>query len=52
MNVAFWRILPGPVWVRILIALTLVAIVLTAIMLWVFPAIDHAIAPQDVTVEE
>jgi hypothetical protein len=52
MYAALWRILPGPVWIRILIALTLVAIVLAALVLWVFPLIDHAIAPQDVTVEE
>lgn len=52
MYAALWRILPGPVWVRILISITLVAIVLTSLVLWVFPAVDHLLAPQDVTVEE
>jgi len=52
MYAALWRILPGPVWVRVLISIMLVALVLTALVIWVFPVIDQAIAPQDVTVEE
>jgi len=49
---ALWRILPGPVWVRILILLALATVVLTALVVWVFPYVDHLIAPQDVTVEQ
>ena len=48
---ALWRVLPGPWWLRVLILLVLVALVLSACVLWVFPAIDHLVAPQDVTVE-
>ena len=48
---ALWRVLPGPVWVRILILAVAFAVVLTALVIWVFPVIDELIAPQDVTVE-
>ncbi|WP_422935369.1 hypothetical protein [Sinomonas sp. P47F7] len=34
---ALWRILPGPVAVRVVILLVLVAAVLVALDLWVFP---------------
>jgi hypothetical protein len=51
MYAALWRILPGPWWVRVLILLVLVAAILTACVLWVFPFIDSFIAPTDVTVE-
>lgn len=49
---AIWRVLPGPVWLRILFVLILVSAVVAALVLWVFPYVDHLITPQDVTVEE
>jgi len=49
---ALWRILPGPVWVRILILLALATVVVLALVVWVFPYVDQLIAPQDVTVEQ
>lgn len=52
MYVALWRILPGPIWVRIAILAVVAALVLTALVLWVFPVIDQLTSPQDVTVEE
>ena len=52
MYVALWRILPGPRWVRVVTLVVLAALVLTALVLWVFPVIDQLTAPQDVTVEE
>lgn len=48
---ALWRILPGPIWLRILISLVLIAAVLAALVVWVFPYFDHLIAPPDVTVQ-
>ncbi len=48
---ALWRILPGPVWVRILLLLVLIAAVLTACVLWIFPWINTLTAPPEVTVE-
>ena len=49
---AIWGILPGPVWLRVIIALLLVGAVLAALVIWVFPYVDHLITPQDVTVKE
>ena len=51
MYAALWRILPGPWWVRVLILLVVLAGVLTACVLWVFPWIDTLVAPQEVTVD-
>jgi hypothetical protein len=52
MYAALWRVLPGPWWVRLLILLILIAAILTALVLWVFPVVDQMVAPQDVTVDE
>ena len=53
MYAALWRILPGPIWVRILIVVVLLAAVLFALSTWVFPWIDNLTAPvQDVTVDQ
>lgn len=49
---ALWRILPGPVWIRIILLILLLALVLYALVTWVFPFVDQFVAPQDVTVEE
>jgi hypothetical protein len=48
---ALWRVLPGPWWVRLLIVLALVAVLTTALVVWVFPFADQFVTPQDVTVE-
>lgn len=40
MYAALWRAMPGPAWVRVLILVLLVAAVLAACALWVFPWID------------
>jgi hypothetical protein len=48
---ALWRILPGPWWVRAIILVALLAAVLAACILWIFPFIDHFVAPTDSTVE-
>lgn len=50
MYTALWRILPGPVWVRVVILLGLLAVVLFVLSTWVFPWIDSAINNEDVTV--
>lgn len=52
MYAALWRVLPGPVWVRILIVLVLIAAVLFALATWVFPWIDGMLNPQNVTVDQ
>jgi hypothetical protein len=51
MYAAIWRILPGPVWLRLLTATALVIGVLTALAFWIFPFVDQLIAAQEVTVQ-
>jgi hypothetical protein len=48
---ALWRILPGPIWVRILILLVAVAVLLFCLVEWIFPWINALLPAQDVTVE-
>lgn len=47
MYAALWRVLPGAVWVRILILLVLLAVVLFALVTWVFPWVDSFIVTQE-----
>lgn len=47
---ALWWVLPGPVWLRMLIVLVLVAVVLFALVSWVFPWVDSLLGPQEGTV--
>jgi hypothetical protein len=47
---ALWRVLPGPAWLRALILAVAAAAVLTALVLWVFPAIQPLFAPPESTV--
>ena len=46
-----WRALPGPWPVKTFFALLLVAIVVMALVLWVFPWAEQALPFLDVTVE-
>jgi hypothetical protein len=47
---ALWRVLPGTTWIKTLILVVAGLVVLTALVLWVFPFVSEVIAPQDVTV--
>ncbi|HWL03209.1 MAG TPA: hypothetical protein VNQ52_12680 [Microbacteriaceae bacterium] len=47
---ALWRLLPGPAWVRALILVLLVAAILTACALWIFPWVEHTFFMEDSTV--
>jgi hypothetical protein len=47
MYAAFWRILPGPVWLRIIIVLILVAAILYALVTWVFPLVDSMVTGNE-----
>jgi len=51
MYAAFWRILPGPWWVRLFIVLVLAAAVLYALFFFVFPWVAPYITPGEVVVE-
>lgn len=52
MYAALWRALPGPVWVRVLTLIVLVAVILWALASVVFPWVADVLLSQDVTVEE
>lgn len=51
MYAALWRILPGPVWVRTLILVVAAALMLAALVEWVFPWASDTFLPQESTVE-
>ncbi|MDQ0894088.1 hypothetical protein [Agromyces ramosus] len=48
---ALWRVLPGPVWLRIILLLLLIAAMVFALFTWVFPWVDGVLNPINVTVE-
>jgi hypothetical protein len=47
---ALWRILPGPIWFRILLLVVLAAVAVWALVTWVFPWVDSLLGPQEGTV--
>ena len=47
---ALWRIMPGPLWLRILLLLLFFAVVLAALVLFVFPWLNSFVNVNDVTV--
>lgn len=52
MYAALWRALPGPVGVRLLLALLLLLAVVAACFVWVFPAVAPYVPFNDTTVED
>lgn len=50
MYVWIWRHLPGPLLLRTLQALVLLAIAVTVLFVWVFPRVENALPYSDVTV--
>jgi hypothetical protein len=50
MYAALWRVLPGPVWLRVVILLALAAGVLYGLFWHVFPWVSQFITPQDSTI--
>lgn len=52
MYAALWRVLPGPTWVRIAILVVAAALVLAALVEWVFPWASDTLLPQESTIEE
>lgn len=47
---AFWRVLPGPWFVKLLLVLALVAAVLYGLFFYAFPFVSQFVNPQEVTV--
>ena len=52
MYAFLWRLLPGPLWLRILLAVILVALVLLLLVMFVFPWLNTFFNSYEVTVEE
>lgn len=52
MYVALWKLIPGPLWVRIAIAVGAAVVVIAALMMFVFPWVDSFLAPREVTVKQ
>ena len=52
MYVWIWRHLPGPLVVRLLLALALVGAVCALLVLVVFPAVEPLLPYSDVTVQQ
>ncbi|GAA2979766.1 hypothetical protein JOD63_002878 [Microbacterium terrae] len=50
MYAALWRILPGPVWLRILFLIVLALAVLYGLVFYAFPWVSQFVNPQEVTV--
>ncbi len=48
---ALWHLLPGPLWVRIVLVLVLVVAVLFCLVEWVFPWVNTLLPISDATVE-
>jgi len=47
---ALWRVLPGPIWVRIILVLLLVVAAIYSLSTWVFPWVETLINNQEATV--
>lgn len=52
MYAALWRSLPGPVWVRLIILLAMIAVVLYLLFAFVFPWVQTLIPVPDATIDE
>ena len=52
MYAALWRVLPGSLWIKIAILTATAAVVITVLMMFVFPAVDSAITVREVTVNQ
>lgn len=49
---ALWRILPGPVWFRVILALLLAVGVVYACFTWLFPEIAPYMPFNETTIED
>ena len=52
MYAALWRVLPDSLWIKIAILTATAAVVITVLMMFVFPAVDTAITVREVTVNQ
>ncbi|MCS4277958.1 hypothetical protein M2390_003175 [Mycetocola sp. BIGb0189] len=52
MYAALWRILPGPVWLRLILLLVLIGAAVYALVTWGFPWVQSIVDNQEVTIEQ
>ena len=52
MYAALWRLLPGPVWVKVVEAIALAGLAFWVLLAWVFPAIEPLLPFDQITVGE
>lgn len=52
MYATLWRVLPGPLWLRVLLAVALAAATTYILATWVFPWVDSIVNQQEATVGE
>lgn len=52
MYAFLWRLLPGPLWLRIILALAALAAILFALVTLVFPWLNTFVNAYQVTVDE
>ena len=52
MYAALWRLLPGPLWLKVIEALVFVFLVLWILLAWAFPAIEPLLPFDRITVGE
>ncbi len=50
MYAALWRVLPGPVWLKVIELLVLFVAVLAALFFWVYPFVASLIGSPEATV--
>lgn len=50
MYAALWRLMPGPLWIRIISMILLFAVVLAVLVVFVFPWLNTFVNVNEVTV--
>ncbi|ALA66959.1 hypothetical protein [Corynebacterium lactis] len=50
MYAAFWRALPGPWWVRLIITIIVLAVIVYCLMTFIFPWVAAQMPSNDVSV--
>lgn len=50
MYAALWRILPGPVWLRVMIVVVLAVVLVYVLVRWAFPWAADFLLPEDSSV--
>lgn len=52
MYAFLWRLLPGPLWLRVILAIIVVAVVILLMVMFLFPWLNTFLNAYEVTVEE